>query len=134
MKKATLITLAVLALSFTVYGRQCGGNFKQRLSRLKCEFELSSEQIQNITPIFRERSVQIKTLRDDKTLDSATRRTQIQEVIASANESVRAELTSEQQSRFDEMMNHRRGRCEQRVRHGRRKRGDTRTGRNKCCR
>ncbi len=78
---------------------QRGDRFKMMVEQLK----LTEDQKAKIKPILEEDQKAMKALREDQSLDKATRRQKREEIIKRSGEQVRPLLTPEQQKTFDEI-------------------------------
>lgn len=128
MSKRILISMLVLALaamcSVTMYAQQpdqnagqsgehrgehMGGprggpmNSQAMLDHLTKELNLTSDQQTKIKTILDDQQKQVQTLRDDTSVSQQDRMSKMRDIHKSTMDQIRAQLTADQQTKFDEM-------------------------------
>ena len=88
-------------------GRGMGGGRPQmtpdeQLTRLSADVNLTDDQKAKIKPIFEDQAAKTKALREDTSTSMEEKRPRMQDIRKAASDKVRALLTPDQQTKYDE--------------------------------
>ena len=75
----------------------------QRLQRMTHQLDLTSEQQTKIRPILEQESSQMQALHQDSSLTPQEMHAKMQQIRQTTNDQIKAQLTSEQQQKFEQM-------------------------------
>ena len=81
----------------------------QQLARMTKELNLTSDQQAKIKPILEDTDKQMQALRSDTSLSREDRFSKMQEIHKTSNTQISEILTADQKTKFESMMNRRRG-------------------------
>jgi Spy/CpxP family protein refolding chaperone len=82
---------------------QRGGRGGDQLGMLTKRLDLTADQQEKIKPILADRQAQMKALHEDTATAGADKRTKMKSIMDSTNAKIRAVLTPDQQTKFDQM-------------------------------
>jgi Spy/CpxP family protein refolding chaperone len=74
------------------------------IEMLTKKLDLTPDQVEKIKPIFESRRSQMKALREDTTLAEQDKRAKGKEIMESTNQQIKAILTPDQATKFEELM------------------------------
>ena len=78
----------------------------QRLQMLTKRLNLTADQQEKIKPMLESESQQMQALHQDSSLSREDRMSKMQQIRQSTNDQIKGVLNSDQQQKFQEMMNH----------------------------
>lgn len=83
----------------------------QQVQRLAKRLQLTSEQQNQLLPIFTQHQEQAKSIRSDSSLSAADRQAKLKDLRQQNNDQIRGVLTDAQKQQYDEMLQHARSRA-----------------------
>lgn len=116
-----MLAIAVVLVGATAYaqmGAQAGGEMQgqhqrmttdQRLQMMTRQLNLTSDQQDKIKPILEDESQQMQALRADSSLSQQDRMSKMKELREKTNSQIKPVLTSDQQTKWQQMMEKRGG-------------------------